>query len=114
MTGLHVGKHSSGTRTCRACRPVDPCRWKGANNAAKDPAGDDTAPATTMSGAASTAQERAIIVKVWDKEQKGGKWARLLYNNVRVETVVASFCRVGNNLRSGKWEIYQSVISFGS
>jgi hypothetical protein len=71
MTGLHVEKHSSGTSTCRACRPVDPCHWKGANNAAKDPAGDDTVPATTMSGAASIAQERAIIVKVRDKEQKG-------------------------------------------
>jgi len=73
MTGLHIEKHSDGTRTCRACRPA-PCGRKGANNAAKDPGGDDAATATAMSGAASIAQDRAIIVKVGDVGAKGGGW----------------------------------------
>ena len=75
MTGPHTWKHSGGTMTCRACRP-DPCRWKGASNAAKDPAGDDAATATAMSGAASIAQDRAIIIEVGDVGG-GQKWDAL-------------------------------------
>jgi hypothetical protein len=71
MTGSHIEKHSDGTRTCRACRP-DPCGWKGASNAEKDPTGDDAATATAMSGAASIARDRAIIVEVGDVGATGG------------------------------------------
>jgi hypothetical protein len=58
--------HCSGTRKvlklCRACRS-DPRGWKGAKSARtpRSPTGDDTATATAMSGAASIAQEMAII-----------------------------------------------------
>jgi hypothetical protein len=88
MIGLHIEKHSDGTMTCRACRP-DPCGRKGASSAAKDPGEDDAAIATAMSGAASIAQERAIIVKVGDVGAKGARCTP--YKLCFVETVAV--CR---------------------
>jgi len=70
--GLQPGRHSSRTRKfCRTCRS-DPRGWKGAKSARtpRSPTGDDTATATTMSGAASIAQKMAIIVRVGVREQR--------------------------------------------